>query len=204
MISAGMLLAASLISTLVSGTLSYVSNTANMKAQQNINEQNVKAQQEINQQNIDYSREFAQNNIQWKMEDLQNAGLNPVLAAGMSGSSPSPTAMTAPVQKAPMMDLSGISSAITAMNNMMLTTYLMNQRNDIASDRNGVMRERNTVLNNLYKRKALAFESSNVSPLVASSKQLAAWRKEQASKMSKEDLDDWNRLMKEINSVKGH
>lgn len=211
MISAGLLMAASLISTLVSGTMSYISNTANMKAQQQINKMNVEAQQDINQQNIDYSREFAQNNMQWKMEDLQNAGLNPVLAAGFSGSSPQPTAMSAPVQKAPTLDLSGISSAITAMNNMMLSSYLMSQRNEIASQnvgvnsqRNDVMRERNQVLDNLYRRKRLALESSVASPMVANSKQMRQFWKDQESKMSQKDKDEWDNIMKELGYRKKH
>lgn len=208
----GAFLAASLISSLISGAVSYVSNTANMKAQQYTNQQNIEAQKQVNQQNIEYSREFAQNNMQWRVEDLENAGLNPVLAAGTSGSA-QPTAMSALQAKAPMLDLSGISSAITAMNNMMLSSYLMSQRNDIAaqnvgvgSERNQVFRERNSVLDKLYKRKGLsmneALESSRHSPIMMNSKQLAEWRKQKESEMTPEEVADWNRIMKELNSYK--
>lgn len=200
MISAGVLIAGSLISALVSAATSYISNSANIKAQQNINQQNVEAQKEINQQNIEYSKEFAQNGISWKVEDLQNAGLNPTLAAGMSGVTSQPTALSAPQQKAPIMDLSGISSAITAMNNMMLTSYLMSQRNDIASDRNTVMREKNNVLDKLYRRKGLVMESSNQSPFVMNAQQMRAARKKLEEDMSPEAKQQWDNIMKDLNS----
>lgn len=199
-ISAGVLIAGALISALVSAVSSGIQNSANIKAQQSINNQNVEAQKEVNQQNIEYSREFAQNGISWKVEDLQNAGLNPTLAAGMSGVVSQPTAMSAPQQKAPMMDLSGISSAITAMNNMMLTSYLMNQRNEIASDRNTVMREKNDVLSNLYRRKGLYLESSNEAPLVMNAKQMQAARKKLEDDMTPESKSQWDKIMKDLNA----
>lgn len=171
-------------------------NTQNVEAQENVNAQNIQAQKEINQQNIDYSREFAQNGIQWKMQDLEAAGLNPTLAAGNGvGASPgtlsAPTAK-APVQQAPQFDLSGVSSALTALNNTMLTAYLLNNRNDIQADRNDVMREKNDVLNNLYKRKAVVLGNT----LTGNAKQVSStWSK---AKLDKE----WSKILKDLDKIK--
>lgn len=207
-VGAAALIGASLISALFSSLVSGVQNANNIQAQKDINKLNVEAQNSINQQNIQYSKEFAQNGISWKMEDLQNAGLNPVLAAGMSGVTSQPTAMSAPQQKAPMMDLSGISSAITAMNNMMLSTYLMNQRNeissrgvDVSSDRNKVLSERNHVLENLYKRKAFVLESANQSPMIMNAKQMKMARKQAEEQLSKDEKEEWDKLLKDLNST---
>lgn len=200
-VGAAALIGASLISALFSSLVSGVQNANNIQAQKDINKLNVEAQNSINQQNIQYSNEFAQNGISWKMEDLQNAGLNPVLAAGMSGVTSQPTAISAPQQKAPMMDLSGISSAITAMNNMMLSTYLMNQRNEISSDRNQVLRDKNGILDGLYRRKAFALESANQSPMIMNAKQMKMARQQAEEAMSKEEKEEWDKLMKELNST---
>lgn len=200
-VGAAALIGASLISALFSSLVSGVQNANNIQAQKDINKLNVEAQNSINQQNIQYSKEFAQNGISWKMEDLQNAGLNPVLAAGMSGVTSQPTAMSAPQQKAPMMDLSGISSAITAMNNMMLSTYLMNQRNEISSDRNQVLRDKNGILDGLYRRKAFVLESANQSPMIMNAKQMKMARKQAEEAMSKEEKEEWDKLMKDLNST---
>lgn len=200
-VGAAALIGASLISALFSSLVSGVQNANNIQAQKDINKLNVEAQNSINQQNIQYSKEFAQNGISWKMEDLQNAGLNPVLAAGMSGVTSQPTAMSAPQQKAPMMDLSGISSAITAMNNMMLSTYLMNQRNEISSDRNQVLRDKNGILDGLYRRKAFTLESANQSPMIMNAKQMKMARKQAEEQMSKEEKEEWDKLMKDLNST---
>lgn len=185
----GLLAAGSVISALISSIASFVGNQTNVASQQFINEQNVQAQKDINEQNIEFSKEFAQNGIQWRVQDLESAGLNPVLAAGQSGQS-SPTAMSAPVQKAPFVDFSGIGSAVTAMSNMMLTGYLMEQRNDVASERNDVLRD-------LYKRKAEYFDTAKGSQVVGNAKQISKaladnpdWEKE------------WDKLMKEIKNFK--
>lgn len=167
------LIVGSIISALISAGVSYATSSQNMQLQRETNAANLANQSAINQQNIDYSKEFAQNGIQWKMNDLEAAGLNPVLAAqGAFGGSSQPTAMQATQLKAPQMDLSGLTSAITAMNNTMLTTYLMSQRNDIQSDRNSVMREKNDVLNSLYKRKAEFLNPSKQNAYVANAKQI--------------------------------
>lgn len=188
-------LAASLVSSVLSAYLQYNTalsnqwtqrqiNTENVNAQQSVNAQNIAAQKEINQQNIDYSREFAQNGIQWKMEDLKAAGLNPVMAAGLNGSV-SPTTMVAPTakapyQQAPQLDMSGVGSALNAMTNMMYASYFMNQRNENYADRTDAIMNRN----NPYARNAA---------MVNSSKQIQSVVNEPQKSLKASGNEDWEK-----------
>lgn len=177
-------------------------NKRNLQNQEAINQANLANQAAINQQNINFSREFAQNQIQWRMDDLQNAGLNPTLAAG--GGSSSPTAMQSTAQQSinqhpGLVDMSGIASAITALNNSMLTAYMIQSREDIADDRNATLRStsegRNSVLRQLYKRKGIMLDSDHDMPHVGNASQIKA---------AKDSLSDaeWKALMKELKSIK--
>lgn len=173
-------LAASLVSTLISGATSIY----NVNAQKEMNQANLENQTAINQANIDASKEFAQNQVQWKVDDMRAAGLNPVLAAGGFGGSSSPTAMQATQQRAPTLDASGIAHAITAMNNTMLTSYLMSQRNDVLAEKNDVLRD-------LYQRKGSFMDSAKQSPYIGNAKQI----------MSAADDDQWEAIMKALNDM---
>lgn len=173
-------------------------NAANIEMQQQANETNLQIARENNAQEMD----LATHGIQYKMADLQAAGLNPVLAASGFGGSPqatlsSPTAQAAknqaPRDQAALFDFSGMSSAINAMNNMMLTKMMMDQRQNIANGYQQTSRDnneaRNEVLNKLYQRKAGSFQ--NDASMVANAKQIA--------KVTKSD--DWDKMMKELKSI---
>lgn len=49
-----------------------------------------------NRQNIALQKEFAQNSIKWRVEDAKRAGVHPMAALGISGSSFSPVSTTIP------------------------------------------------------------------------------------------------------------
>lgn len=211
------LLVAAIVGSLISAAASTYGNAYNIASQEAmnaknlanqtaINEANLRNQSEINQQNIDFSREFAQNQISWRMEDLQNAGLNPVMAANGGNSSPISmvsTSQQATQQKPGLMDMSGISSAITALNNSMLTAYLIQSREGMAHERNDVLRSnnesRNAVLNQLYKRKGLSLNDSEVMPHIGTAKQ--AYFK--PAKFKSDDWEkDWSHFLKELDKMK--
>lgn len=194
------MLAASLFTGTLQAGLSYGSAQQNIQAQKDINNQNVEAQKEINQQNvenqiainqqnIDYSREFAQNNIQWKMADLEAAGLNPTMAAGMSGSSTQPTALSspyqqAPKQQAPILDLSGVSSALNAMSNAMMTAAVFGGRSQNYNDRTDALKEHwnRSSMNGGFKAASKVMNSANKMADTVSSK-------------------EWNKMLKELEKI---
>lgn len=178
------LIVGSIISGLVSAMIGGATSIYNANKQAEINRENIANQTAINQANIDASKEFAQNQIQWKVDDLQAAGLNPVLAAGGIGGSSAPTAMQSVQQKAPLIDASGVASAINALNNTMLTSYLLDKRNDVMQDRNDALRA-------LYRNKSVFFDSATQNPYVGNAKQV----------MSATDNEAWDKIMKELNDM---
>ena len=180
------LLIGSIVSAIVGAGTSAINNGINVANQNRINAENVQAQKDINAENIAYSKEYAQNQMQWRVQDLEAAGLNPVLAAGQNVSMSAPS-LQAPQQKAPVVDFSGISSAITAMNNTMLTAYLTSQRNDIQAERNDVLRD-------LYKRKAEFFDSGRGDRYVSTAKQLS----KAANELADGKGEDWEKQWQEI------
>lgn len=192
----------------VAGTVT--TNLVNAQMTRETNQVNADLQREINQANIDASKEFAQNQVQWKAQDLQAAGFNPVLAASgaLGGGSVSPSTAYAPQMKAPQYDFSGISTALNAMNNVMLTMALMNNRSEIAQNHDATAiantqarnatstannQARNDVLNKLYQRKAGQFADD--SKFVHSAKQVDMGRK------MAEDSGEWEALLKQLKKM---
>lgn len=203
------LLISGIVSAIAGTAGSLINNANNIKAQEKANAENIAMQEQINQANIDYSREFAQNQIQWKMDDLQAAGLNPVLAAqGAFGGSSSPTTMQAAQVQPVRSDLSGVTNALQSMNNIMMTMAVLNQRGNIAANHDATAiantnarnqtairnnESRNSVLENLYKRKAASFAES--SKAINSAKQVQSARQ-------KLDYDGtWEQIKKELNKM---
>lgn len=206
------MMAVSLIGSLVSAGISASTayqnmfsqeriNAENVQAQKDINAQNVEAQAAINQQNIDYSKEFAQNQVQWKMADLQAAGLNPTLAAGGLGGSSGPSALSTPhqsaaMQQAPMLDMSGVSSAINAMSNMMMTSALLNERQGFHQQSNQNYADRTEALKQKYLNAGVYRKMNAASTMVNSAKQLERG-------MSSSDLKQWKKIMEDIAKTPG-
>lgn len=217
-IGIGAIIAASVISSLVGAGASMVGSALNYKSIKDTNLLNKDMQESANQTNLEVANannqtqlDLAKNGYQYKMQDLQAAGLNPVLAAqGLA--QPTATLSTPNVQaakaQAPMIDMNGVASALTAMNNTLLTAYLMDRKEGIAQgyqanskaiadERNSVNQQisenRNSVLRDLYKRKGISLNNaSDVGRSINSAKQIS----------EATNNEEWDSIMKELKKMR--
>lgn len=202
------LAAAAIIAAAVSAAAGFGANALNYHLTQETNKANKEAVQDTNETNLQIAQEnnamqmdLAKNGISYKMNDLKNAGLNPILAAG-GMSSPSATLSTphmqAPQAQAPQFDFSGIASAITAMNNSLLTEYItqnktsMNEANN--ATKKSISEDRNDVLKQLYQRKADYMNTRTANFLGHSADQVHRATKEK--RWTKKDQREWDEMMK--------
>lgn len=141
----------SLIGAITAVTTSAIQNAHNVEAQKNANETNLALTKEANaaqlqqvresnefnaaeaQKARDFDEYMSNTQVQRAMADYQAAGLNPLLAATNGASYSAPASATSNVAsiksgkvEAPMLDLSGISSAASSLSNLLLISQLMN------------------------------------------------------------------------------
>lgn len=200
------LIIASVIGSVLAAGAGLAGSALNYKSVQDTNALNKDLQEQANQTNLEVANannqtqlDLAKNGIQYRMEDLKNGGLNPILAAqGMA--QPTASLSTPNVQaaraQAPMLDMNGVANAITAMNNTLLTSYLMKGRQDIAqgyqSNSKAIAEERNSVLRDLYRRKGISMNNaSDVGRSIYSAKQVSNAAKG----------DEWEKFLKELKSM---
>lgn len=113
---------------------SIYNNAKNIEYQEQANQQNIEFQREVNAQN-QYNLEHQH---QIEMADLQAAGLNPVLTA-TGGSGAGQAYLNAPQVKAPQMDLSGISSALSGAGHIVTSGMMMKMFSENNAARNATL-----------------------------------------------------------------
>lgn len=117
-----------------SAGVSAYNNAKNIEYQTATNAKNIEFQKEVNAQN-QYNLEHQH---QIEMADLQAAGLNPVLTA-TGGSGAGQAYLNAPQAKAPQMDLSGVSNALSGLTHMSTSAMMMKMISDNNAARNATL-----------------------------------------------------------------
>lgn len=135
-------------------------------------QQQFEYQKALQQQNIDWEKEQWQNKNQWTVQDMKNAGLNPILAAGNTGSVGSAPGGAVSIADT-RADIAGKISALqrnSAESKAALDNADANQRNADSNARNADSNARNVDSNVRKNENDMKISSAN------SAAQILSWQ----------------------------